>query len=85
MQYFKGINVWLNIDQENKEQQNYACKEENQLDLGIILSGDKRIYESRISDLVADRLLADSKAAHFYLECISLQKRVKSKEKRKVL
>ena len=49
------------------------------------MSEDKRIYENRISELVADRLLADSKAAHFYLECIALQKRVKSKEKKKVL
>ena len=34
-----------------------------------------------IDDLVSDRLLADSKAAHFYLEGVSLQKKIKYYEK----
>ena len=34
-----------------------------------------------IDDLVSDRLLADSKAAHFYLEGLSLQKKIKYYEK----
>ena len=59
--------------------------DDTELDLGIIVSEDKRIYENRISDLVADRLMADSKATNFYLECIALQKRIKFKEKDKVL
>jgi len=55
-----------------------------ELDLGIIISEDKRIYENRISELVADRLMADSKATNFYLECIALQKRIKFREKNKL-
>ena len=58
--------------------------DDTELDLGIIISEDKRIYENRISELVADRLMADSKATNFYLECIALQKRIKFREKNKV-
>ena len=46
---------------------------------------DKPLLEDHvkktIDDLVSDRLLADSKAAHFYLEGVSLQKRIKYYEK----
>ena len=72
-------------DRQNKQQVDGDCLEDNPLDLGIIESEDKCIYENRISELVADRLLADSKAAHFYLECAALQKHVQSREKKKVI
>ena len=54
------------------------------LDLGIIVSEDKRIYEDRIAELVADRILADSKATHFFLECMALQKKIQSREMKAV-
>jgi chromosome segregation ATPase len=37
----------------------------------------------RIEELVAEKLMADSKATHFYLECGSMQKRIKFWEKAK--
>merc|ERR1719412_1946905 len=67
----------------DKKNAQVDCLEDNPLNLGIIESEDKRIYENRISELVADRLYADSKAAHFYLECVALQQRVQSREKKK--
>ena len=73
------------LDLEDKKNAQIVCSEDNPLDLGIIESEDKRIYENRISELVADRLYADSKAAHFYLECLALQNRVQSREKKKVI
>ena len=82
-----GTHIVPNLlsDCQNKEQGDGDCLEDNTLDLGIINSEDKFVYENRISDLVTDRLLADSKAAHFYLECVALQKRVQSREKKKVI
>ena len=41
------------------------------------------MYTSRLDTLVSEKLQADSKAAHFYLECVALQKRIKSREKAK--
>lgn len=69
--------------EEGNNERNADCSD-NHLDLGIIISEDKRIYQNRISDLVADRLMADSKATNFYLECVALQKRIKSREKDKL-
>ena len=71
-------------DLESKNEKNDDFQEESHLDLGIIISEDKCVYENRISELVADRLLSDSKATHFYLECVALQKKVKSREKTKL-
>ena len=73
------------LDLGDKKNAEIDYLEDNPLDLGIIESEDKRIYENRISELVADRLYADSKAAHFYLECLALQNRVQSREKKKVI
>ena len=42
------------------------------------------MYTGRLDTLVSEKLQADSKAAHFYLECVALQKRIKSREKAKV-
>lgn len=39
---------------------------------------EKEIYKERISELIQDKLKADSKAMAFYLECQNLEKRVKS-------
>ena len=36
---------------------------------------------ARLDLLVSEKLQADSKAAHFYLECVALQKRLKEREK----
>ena len=41
------------------------------------------MYTGRLDTLVSEKLQADSKAAHFYLECVALQKRIKSREKAK--
>ena len=68
----------------DENQETHEHSSDNQLDLGIIVSEDKRIYENRISELVADRLMADSKATNFYLECMALQKRIKFRENNKV-
>ena len=68
----------------DENQETHEHSGDNQLDLGIIVSEDKRIYENRISELVADRLMADSKATNFYLECMALQKRIKFRENNKV-
>lgn len=46
-------------------------------------NGEPPFYMSRVNELVSEKLLADSKAAHFYLECVSLQKRLKTWEKAK--
>ena len=88
MQTFAYLLLHLNLLsiaelRDNKQGEDH-CLEDNQFDLGLIISEDKRIYENQISELVADRLLSDSKASHFYLECIALQKRVQSREKKKV-
>jgi len=70
------------MNDENQETHDHSS--DNKLDLGIIVSEDKRIYENRISELVADRLMADSKATNFYLECMALQKRIKFRENNKL-
>jgi hypothetical protein len=41
------------------------------------------MYTARLDTLVSEKLQADSKAAHFYLECVALQKRLKGREKAK--
>ena len=42
-----------------------------------------KLFKARLDELVAEKLHSDSKAAHFYLECLALQKRVKFWEKTK--
>lgn len=42
------------------------------------------LFEERINQLVAEKMAADSKAAHFYLECTGLLKRIKSRERDKI-
>ena len=76
------LTVYFLYSDENQETHEHSS--DNKLDLGIIVSEDKRIYENRISELVADRLMADSKATNFYLECMALQKRIKFRENNKV-
>lgn len=44
----------------------------------------KQMFTARLDNLVSEKLLADSKAAHFYLECVALQKRLKGREKAKL-
>ena len=51
---------------------------------GSDFSEDKSVYEERIDQLVAEKLAADSKASHFYLECSGLLKQVKLKEKERL-
>jgi hypothetical protein len=43
----------------------------------------KKPYVARIESMVSERLFADSKASTYYLECVSLQKRIRSAERRK--
>ena len=75
----------LYLEQTNKKHDIDDSNQDNEKEIGIIVSQDKRIYENQIAELVSDCILADSKAAHFYLECIALQKRNKSKDKEKVM
>jgi len=42
---------------------------------------DHVVFEERINELVAEKMLADSKAAHFYLECSGLLRQIKSRER----
>jgi len=76
--------VQMKHDKLKKQMDAGPNSDDTELDLGIIISEDKRIYENRISELVADRLMADSKATNFYLECMALQKRIKFREKNKL-
>jgi hypothetical protein len=41
------------------------------------------MFTARLDTLVSEKLQADSKAAHFYLECVALHKRLKGREKAK--
>ena len=43
---------------------------------------DEKI-QTKIDDLVSEKLFADSKATHFYLESLALQKRIRFWEKAK--
>ena len=53
------------------------CQDESEI------SSVDEIIKGKIDELVAAKLLADSKATHFYLECASLQKRLEFWEKAK--
>ena len=44
----------------------------------------KKPFAQRIEELVSEKMMADSKATGFYLECVSLKKRIKSAENKKI-
>lgn len=62
-------------------------RSENGVDLSGHSGNDeellKRPFADRIEEMVSERLHADSRASTFRLECVSLQRRIRSAEKRK--
>ena len=88
-----GLNEKLRKSEQNREHWRLECQL-LQLKLGKIQ--DTNISETdektfvnekiqiKIDDLVSEKLFADSKATHFYLESLALQKRIRFWEKAKI-
>lgn len=87
----EGVNDKLKKAEQSKEHWKLECQL-LQMKLDKLTSSnndhddvipDEDKIKARIDELVSEKLLADSKAAQFYLECLSLQKRVQFWEKAK--
>lgn len=86
-----GLNEKLKKSEQSKEHWRLECQLV-QLKLGKIQDQDANAEDQdllpehlkvKMDELVAAKLLADSKATHFYLECVALQKRIGFWEKAK--
>ena len=62
----------MKLEKFKNDENNESSDTENKLENHV---------KKTVDDLVADRLLADSKAAHFYLESVSLKKKIQYYER----
>ena len=66
---------------ENQQQKSPTGENGDKLNLDLILENP---IKTKIDELISEKLLADSKATQFYLECLALQRRLQYWEKCKI-